>query len=327
MSDNRDLYHHDHFFKSRGSFPIHDDQYLFFPDRLGGVSGSSDFPGVDLSFTGCLSGSADYHVLERAFDLSCSPSSDSFFGPGDGRKPQIAAGDMAIDLSAAAASSCAAGGTGSGTPATPNSSMSSSSTEIPGEEDSGRSKKDQIELGKDAGDDGGDKSKKASKPRKKGEKRQREPRFAFMTKSEVDHLEDGYRWRKYGQKAVKNSPYPRSYYRCTAPKCSVKKRVERSYEDPSIVITTYEGQHTHQSPATLRGSSHILAPSPSMPGLFRSELLLNHLPPPHLDVQQSEAGHGHMYLQNQSPLPPQLQLPDYGLLQDIIPSFFHNSQQ
>lgn len=30
-----------------------------------------------------------------------------------------------------------------------------------------------------------------------------------MTKSEVDHLDDGYRWRKYGQKAVKNSPYPR----------------------------------------------------------------------------------------------------------------------
>jgi hypothetical protein len=33
--------------------------------------------------------------------------------------------------------------------------------------------------------------------------------FAFMTKSDVDHLEDGYRWRKYGQKAVKNSPFPR----------------------------------------------------------------------------------------------------------------------
>ena len=25
---------------------------------------------------------------------------------------------------------------------------------------------------------------------------------------EVDHLEDGYKWRKYGQKAVKNSPFP-----------------------------------------------------------------------------------------------------------------------
>jgi hypothetical protein len=49
----------------------------------------------------------------------------------------------------------------------------------------------------------------SGKGKKKGEKKQREPRFAFMTKSEVDHLEDGYRWRKYGQKAVKNSPYPR----------------------------------------------------------------------------------------------------------------------
>lgn len=45
--------------------------------------------------------------------------------------------------------------------------------------------------------------------KKTNQKRQREPRFAFMTKSEVDHLEDGYRWRKYGQKAVKNSPFPR----------------------------------------------------------------------------------------------------------------------
>lgn len=43
----------------------------------------------------------------------------------------------------------------------------------------------------------------------KKEKREREPRFAFLTKSEIDQLEDGYRWRKYGQKAVKNSPYPR----------------------------------------------------------------------------------------------------------------------
>jgi hypothetical protein len=42
------------------------------------------------------------------------------------------------------------------------------------------------------------------------QKRQREARIAFMTKSEVDHLEDGYRWRKYGQKAVKNRPFPRS---------------------------------------------------------------------------------------------------------------------
>ncbi|KAJ6768383.1 WRKY TRANSCRIPTION FACTOR PROTEIN 1-RELATED [Salix koriyanagi] len=54
---------------------------------------------------------------------------------------------------------------------------------------------------------------KSTKVKKKGQKRIRQPRFAFVTKSEVDHLEDGYRWRKYGQKAVKNSPFP-SRNRC-----------------------------------------------------------------------------------------------------------------
>ncbi|KAF8040416.1 hypothetical protein BT93_B2600 [Corymbia citriodora subsp. variegata] len=96
---------------------------------------------------------------------------------------------------------------------------------------------------------------KPNKVRKKGQKRIKQPRFAFMTKSEVDHLEDGYRWRKYGQKAVKNSPFPRSYYRCTNGKCTVKKRVERSSEDPAIVITTYEGQHCHHSAGYLRSST------------------------------------------------------------------------
>ncbi|KAF7837697.1 putative WRKY transcription factor 48 [Senna tora] len=91
-------------------------------------------------------------------------------------------------------------------------------------------------------------SEEKEKPEKKKQKKERVARFAFMTKSEVDHLDDGYRWRKYGQKAVKNSPYPRSYYRCTTAGCGVKKRVERSSEDPSIVVTTYEGQHTHPSP-------------------------------------------------------------------------------
>jgi len=90
---------------------------------------------------------------------------------------------------------------------------------------------------------------------KKGQKRARQQRFAFMTKSEIDHLEDGYRWRKYGQKAVKNSPFPRSYYRCTNSKCTVKKRVERSSDDPSVVITTYEGQHCHHTTSFQRGAA------------------------------------------------------------------------
>ncbi|KAK1581691.1 hypothetical protein Q3G72_008132 [Acer saccharum] len=76
-------------------------------------------------------------------------------------------------------------------------------------------------------------------------------RHVFRTKSEVDTLEDGYRWRKYGQKGVKNSPYTRSYYRCTASRCPVKKRVERDIIDPSNVITTYEGVHNHRSIGTI----------------------------------------------------------------------------
>jgi len=38
----------------------------------------------------------------------------------------------------------------------------------------------------------------------------REPRFVVQTVSEVDILDDGYRWRKYGQKVVKGNPNPRS---------------------------------------------------------------------------------------------------------------------
>ncbi|OWM91371.1 probable WRKY transcription factor 75 [Punica granatum] len=74
-------------------------------------------------------------------------------------------------------------------------------------------------------------------------------RIAFRTKSEQEILDDGFRWRKYGKKSVKNSPNPRNYYKCTNGGCNVKKRVERDRDDSSYVITTYEGVHTHPSPA------------------------------------------------------------------------------
>ncbi|XP_048320289.2 probable WRKY transcription factor 49 isoform X2 [Ziziphus jujuba] len=53
--------------------------------------------------------------------------------------------------------------------------------------------------------------------------------------------DDGYKWRKYGQKSIKNSPNPR----CTNPRCSAKKQVERSSDDPETFIITYEGLHLH----------------------------------------------------------------------------------
>ncbi|PKA63814.1 putative WRKY transcription factor 75 [Apostasia shenzhenica] len=81
--------------------------------------------------------------------------------------------------------------------------------------------------------------------RKMGEKKAKRPRFAFQTRSQIDILDDGYRWRKYGQKAVKNNKFPRSYYRCTHQGCNVKKQVQRLSMDEEIVVTTYEGIHTH----------------------------------------------------------------------------------
>ncbi|CAI0451955.1 unnamed protein product [Linum tenue] len=121
------------------------------------------------------------------------------------------------------------------------------------------------------------KGKKVQAGKGEKKKRQREPRFAFMTKSEVDHLEDGYRWRKYGQKA----------------------RVERSFDDPSVVVTTYEGQHNHPLPSTLRGNAAA--------AMFSQYSML-----------APSVIHRH-HRNNQ---PQQLQFSgddDYGLLQDIVP--------
>lgn len=63
--------------------------------------------------------------------------------------------------------------------------------------------------------------------------------------------EDGYNWRKYGQKQVKGSEYPRSYYKCTHPNCQVKKKVERSHEG-HITEIIYKGAHNHQKPSPNR---------------------------------------------------------------------------
>nr|AHC54607.1 WRKY2 [Chrysanthemum x morifolium] len=99
----------------------------------------------------------------------------------------------------------------------------------------------------------------------KSRRKVREPRFCFKTMSDVDILDDGYKWRKYGQKVVKNTQHPRSYYRCTQDTCHVKKRVERLVDDPRMVITTYEGRHAH-SPSQNEDDSE--ANSSNVPNFF-----------------------------------------------------------
>ncbi|KAK8926188.1 putative WRKY transcription factor 33 [Platanthera zijinensis] len=85
----------------------------------------------------------------------------------------------------------------------------------------------------------------------------REPKVVVQTTSDIDILDDGYRWRKYGQKVVKGNPNPRSYYKCTTSTCPVRKHVERASTDLRAVITTYEGKHNHDVPAP-RGSGGLL---------------------------------------------------------------------
>ncbi|KAL1804608.1 hypothetical protein ACET3Z_027676 [Daucus carota] len=102
-----------------------------------------------------------------------------------------------------------------------------------------------------------------------GSRTVREPRIVVQTTSDIDILDDGYRWRKYGQKVVKGNPNPRSYYKCTFVGCPVRKHVERASHDLRAVITTYEGKHNHDVPAP-RGSGTYPVIRPSSDGTMAS---------------------------------------------------------
>ncbi|KAI7740104.1 hypothetical protein M8C21_010322 [Ambrosia artemisiifolia] len=67
---------------------------------------------------------------------------------------------------------------------------------------------------------------------------------------------DLWSWRKYGQKPIKGSPYPRGYYKCSTLKgCLARKQVERNRSDPGMLIITYTGEHTHPVPTQVNSLS------------------------------------------------------------------------
>lgn len=87
----------------------------------------------------------------------------------------------------------------------------------------------------------------------------------------TQRADDGFNWRKYGQKVVKGSENPRSYYKCTHPNCPSKKQVETTLEG-QITEIVYKGNHNHPKPqSTRRSSSSLLAPAPAPAPLERAD--------------------------------------------------------
>lgn len=138
----------------------------------------------------------------------------------------------------------------------------------------------------------------------------------------------------------------------------MKKRVERSFQDPSIVVTTYEGQHNHHCPATLRGSANaalmlssataaasqasLFGTSPlGRTAMFPQELLAQFLPSYQGDDHLHNHHHQNHPIFHQNPTTTtttnhnnnthhHLQVShDHGLLQDLLPpsSSFPNRHQ
>ncbi|EEC71210.1 hypothetical protein OsI_03124 [Oryza sativa Indica Group] len=82
-------------------------------------------------------------------------------------------------------------------------------------------------------------------------KRKTLPKWSKQVKvrsvQDVGPLDDGFSWRKYGQKDILGAKYPRAYFRCThrhTQGCHASKQVQRADGDPLLFDVVYHGDHT-----------------------------------------------------------------------------------
>ncbi|XP_031249600.1 probable WRKY transcription factor 4 isoform X1 [Pistacia vera] len=59
--------------------------------------------------------------------------------------------------------------------------------------------------------------------------------------------EDGYEWKKYGQKFIRGIGKFRSYFKCQKANCMAKKKAEWCPSEPGKVRIVYENPHSHGS--------------------------------------------------------------------------------
>ncbi|KAA8549704.1 hypothetical protein F0562_001278 [Nyssa sinensis] len=83
--------------------------------------------------------------------------------------------------------------------------------------------------------------------------------------NKLDLPEDGYQWKKYGQKFIKHVNKYRSYFKCHNAECRAKKRADWSYSEPGNLRVVYNGVHTH-APLTHSHSSQQGTTSTSTSG-------------------------------------------------------------
>ncbi|KAG8070635.1 hypothetical protein GUJ93_ZPchr0006g45648 [Zizania palustris] len=95
--------------------------------------------------------------------------------------------------------------------------------------------------------DGGERCRCSNKRKKSSSSRaRRRIRVPAISSRNADIPPDDYSWRKYGQKPIKGSPYPRGYYKCSTGRgCPARKHVERDPGEPSMLIVTYDSDHRH----------------------------------------------------------------------------------
>ncbi|XP_008799447.2 WRKY transcription factor WRKY51-like [Phoenix dactylifera] len=85
-------------------------------------------------------------------------------------------------------------------------------------------------------------------------------RVPAISSKMADIPPDEHSWRKYGQKPIKGSPYPRGYYKCSSLRgCPARKHVERAPDDPSMLIVTYEGEHRHAQNAVPESTDALVS--------------------------------------------------------------------